>query len=386
MSEIVSDCSFKLFPQPVMSSPDEQPPKWLESLLDKQSHKIASLLVQQLKPNNPSGSGLQTTPKKSSPPRVETEDEEFDRRFVKFIGLNVNKDDSDNVDAQDCNSDNLSVSDENENYLHDNEYLLNDEDDDNVSVDNDLVEINAKEINWDVSSSIENYVSTNADKQLSDELIRQLSEDFVPKDDLQPFFNPQKMPQRLLRIITRMSSKSAIKTEKGLFAAQNQLLTIAKPLISALIELKPLGPNVSKARELMSVTLGGIFSVNLAIARARRDNVRFLFKNSLADVLFTYDPTHISLFGGTSFASQLEKASKEAKLDLSWSKKPDTKQPFRGHQGFYSQRGASRFLGRRQSRFRPYGGNNNSSYNNYKKGSGSKRTSGQQKKSSFQKE
>ena len=105
-----------------------------------------------------------------------------------------------------------------------------------------------------------------------------------------------------------------------MYNAQKELFITAKPLLSALMDLKPLGEPVSKAREKLSISLQGIYSVSLRISRARRENVRFLFKFALAEVLYSFDPSHSSLFGGSSFSSQVEKAAKEPKLDLTLSK------------------------------------------------------------------
>ena len=93
---------------------------------------------------------------------------------------------------------------------------------------------------------------------------------------------PPKMPPRLFKRINKMSNKNAVATERALYKAQEQQLTIAKPLISALVELKHLGNAVSEAREKMSISLHGIFSVSLQIFHARRNNIiRFLFKEAL---------------------------------------------------------------------------------------------------------
>ena len=139
------------------------------------------------------------------------------------------------------------------------------------------------------------------------------------------------------------------------------------------------------ARELLSISLRGIFSVSLKISRARKENVRFLFKDALGEVLYTYAPRYCSLFGGTSFSSQVEKAAKEAKLDISLSKvRPSVPyQPFRnsGYQGFQYSGGASQYFYRHRQRGRRGGnrsrgggnrgsGYNKSGYQKAKRGSG----------------
>ena len=178
-----------------------------------------------------------------------------------------------------------------------------------------------------------------------------------------------------------MNNKNAVATERALYKAQEQQLTIAKPLISALIDLKPLGNAVSEAREKMSISLHGIFSVSLQISHARRSNIRFLFKEALADALFSHEPNHTSLFGGTDFSSQVEKAVKEAKLDLSWSKAKLYKQPFHkpGFQG--SNNAAKYFYQRSTSRQQPQRKPSHN-YNNYNNNSNNRRSFNQKTRGS----
>ena len=120
----------------------------------------------------------------------------------------------------------------------------------------------------------------------------------------------------------------------------------------------------------------------MKLSRARRENVRFLFKEVLGDALYKFAPRYCSLFGGDGFNSQVEKAAKEAKIDISWSKnRPSVPyQPFRnqGYQGFRYSGSAGQYFhqqrGRRggnRSRGGGYRGNNKSGYQKSKRGSGS---------------
>ena len=56
-----------------------------------------------------------------------------------------------------------------------------------------------------------------------------------------------------------MKNRAAARTEKALYNSQTELLVSAKPLVAALTELRPLGPQVSQAREQLSVSIGGFF-------------------------------------------------------------------------------------------------------------------------------
>ena len=328
------------------SDADEQHglPQWISLLLEKQTASLSSVISQQLskivEPGEPIGdppSKKHKSSEESPIPLSDTIDhpqssdnlDDFDERYGHLIGAHINDTDSPPPTEK--------------------ESLGSEPADSEDSTDEDLVDVSDKVPNWDTSSSIKKFITNSIDRPLPDEVLKQLNEDYMPKEVLQEFFLPPKMPKRLYKLISGIKSKGAVRTERALFTTQRELFIVAKPLLAALIELRPLGSSVSKARELMSVSLRGIYSVSLGISRARRENVRFLFKDSLADALYAYDPNYSSLFGGKDFPSQLEKAAKEAKIDLSWSKNSQKKsQPFRsyGYQGFRYNKGAAKYFSR----------------------------------------
>ena len=246
-------------------------------------------------------------------------------------------------------------------------------------MDDDLVQILDKVPNWDASNSIRKFISSTIDRPLPDEMIKTLNADYVPSAEIEQYFTPPKMPKRLYKAISRMKSKCALRTEQTLFSAQTELFVIAKPLVASLIELKPLGTTVSGARELLSVTLQGQFSISLKISKARRDNIRFLFKESLAEVLYSYAPTHASLFGGKDFASQVEKSAKEAKLEFSWNKSKKSSFRNQGSQGFTGSKNSAKYYKRQGQN-----SNNNNKYT--KKGNSGAKKSNYTKKGGQSKE
>ena len=128
--------------------------KWLESVLEKHTKSITGTISQQitqqlsthLRPQ-PSGSDVSKSqpnvPKASkttvsdSSAQFDDEDDEFDRRFGHLFGVNVNGDNDECLDeVSECgdNHDDVSVSAE----KADDANVLDDED--NVSVDDDLLE------------------------------------------------------------------------------------------------------------------------------------------------------------------------------------------------------------------------------------------------------
>ena len=309
-------------------------------------------------------------PKAHGPPSHNEDDDEFDRRFGHLSNSNLDDNDNEeNNDGNDIGNDNDNDDDENIG-TDDNNNVVEEDHDDSESIDGDLVEILEKVPNWETSPSIKNFIIKCVDRPLPKQMLEDLSKDYTPSELLQKYFVPPKMPPRLFKRISKMSNKNAIATERALYKAQEQQFTIAKPLISALIDSKPFGKAVSEAREKMSITLHGIFSVSLQISHARRSNIRFLFKEALADALFSHDPNHTSLFGGTDFSSQVEKAVKEAKLDFSWSKSKVNKQSFR-KPGFSGSNNAAKYFyqrsnSRQQPQRKPFP-NYNNNYNSNKR-------------------
>ena len=357
---------------------DDPSPKWLENLLKKQTAELIGALGKQNDPSASTRSGKSTLSKNSSKKRKheiedednedieedteeeedieeepEESDEEFDRKYGHLIGTS-SEGSSKKVKAQQGPP-------------------TSDPNDTEESEDEDLLDILDKIPNWDTSSSIKKFISNNIDRPLSEEVLKQINEDFTPQEGVSEFFKPPEMPSKLLKPMKKLFHKSTITTERALFNAQNQLFVISKPIVSALTELKPLGDSVKKARELLSISLRGIYSVSLKMSHARRENARFLIKNpALAETLYSYLPTHSQLFRGTSFSSQLDKAVKESKIDLSWNKAQQKKNysHFQNGQGFHQySKGAWKFFNIRtnynNNNYNKFNGNNRRKANNY---------------------
>ena len=270
-------------------------------------------------------------PKKKHKPSLPRDNcDDFDDRFGHLFEEVENEENMEDVDDED-------------NHEEDNDADPREEMSENGgSEDEDLIPSLNKVPNWKTGSAIKQFIVSTIDNPLPEEIQKQLDEEFIPSEDMKQFFEPPKMPYRLYKLISKMKSKCAIKTEMALYASQTEAFVVAKPLIAALLELKPLGKQVSNARRLITKSLHGLYSISLKISKARRENIRFIFKEHFADTLYSFEPNHVSLFGGTDFESQVEKASKISKLDFSWSKTSRASQSFRsrGSQGFRGSRGS----------------------------------------------
>ena len=236
---------------------EEEPPMWFKKYLESQKPSAnPSNASEEAKRPKPSGSNPQ--PHKKPRPSCDTDsDDEFDQKYGHLFEHDVCEDEPDH-DSEDPSSD--LFTDPNNNDIHS---------EGEESVDEDLVEVLNKVPNWGASSSIRKFISKTIDRPLPEEMIKTLNEDYIPSPDLEEFFTPPKLPKRLYKAISRMKSKCALKVEQNLYSTQTELFVIAKPLVAALIDLKPLGPSVSQARELLSVTLQGHYSISLKISKAR---------------------------------------------------------------------------------------------------------------------
>ena len=375
----------------------DQPPSWFTNFMKQIAGTDGSVEASSdssKRPNDEQGpppkiaktSKDPLPPKAHGPPSHNEEDDEFDRRFGHLFNSNLddnnnNDDDYDNSKDNDHDNDHYNDHDNVSINADDNNNVVVEDNDDSESIDGDLVDILEKVPNWETSPSIKKFIIKCVDRPLPKQMLEDLSKEYTPSELLQKYFVPPKMPPRLFKRISKMNNKNAVATERALYKAQEQQLTIAKPLISALIDLKPLGNAVSEAREKMSISLHGIFSVSLQISHARRSNIRFLFKEALADALFSHEPNHTSLFGGTDFPSQVEKAVKEAKLDISLSKAKLYKQPFL-KPGFQGSNNAAKYFyqrstSRQQPQRKPF-----HNYNNYKNNNNNRRNFNQKTRGS----
>ena len=164
---------------------------------------------------------------------------------------------------------------------------------------------------------------------------KSLNAEFTPVPELAHLFTPVSMPPELL---ASMKHKNTLKqdyifhryaTETFLYNATFDLVTAYKPLLSVISKLKNV-PEQKENRYLLGKVFHGMISSAVKIAKGRRELVRRFVPLENAPALYKVNPTHNSIFGGTSIEEALTAASKEtsrAKGLVYVPKKPQ--QPFR---------------------------------------------------------
>ena len=218
----------------------EEPPKWLKTLLEHQTKSLKSIINDALVSKDPTSqpkkhlkasTSKQKVPDKQNPPIGS--DDDFDTRFGHLIGLNVNDNDDeveveDDEDEDNDNDENNDDNDEDEDYDETAAAATIGQDDLNESIDEDLVEILDSTPNWEPNTSLKKFITKTCDHALPDEILKKLNDDYVPQADLVEYFLPPKMPSRLINSISRMKSKTAIKTERAMYNAQKELFITSR--------------------------------------------------------------------------------------------------------------------------------------------------------------
>ena len=190
---------FNLFFQDFSDTMEDNIPIWLAQILKdnsetmakmtKQNEKMASIIEQNEKEKpeedeEPPSKKVKTSDAlpqdetQSYPPEEESEDE-FETRYGHLIGSHINANENP------------------ESPCEENQGKEDYENDSDASVDEDLVDLLDKVPNWDTSSSIKKFIKNSIDRPLPDAVLKQLNEDFTPKDDVMEFFKAPEMPSKL---------------------------------------------------------------------------------------------------------------------------------------------------------------------------------------------
>ena len=266
---------------------EEAVPLWARSLIESQKELTAQLSAfvvassgtgsrDTKSPVEDQKSVPSTKARKRKPSLPRDDADEFDARFGHLFEQGV----CDGEDAQDDEYDEEQEEEPTDEHgvdFEDGEGGLEEEDDqapDDASdeggsddEDEDLIQSRDKTPNWKVTSAIKRFIVGVIDRPLPEDVQKQLDSDFVPGEDLEQYFAAPKMPLRLYKAISRLANKSAIKTERALFASQTEAFVLSKPLLAALLELKPLGQQVSNARRMISKSIHGLYSISLKISQ-----------------------------------------------------------------------------------------------------------------------
>ena len=183
-----------------------------------------------------------------------------------------------------------------------------------------------------------------ANREWSIDARKKIIDRFHPSEELEPLFNPVKMPKKLYKAITAPSVKKKDylfnrgNAEKDLFYASSDLCTSLRPLTEALSLLDD-KPDCKEIKNLIGEGIIGICSANIRISRGRREISRKCVKLDCAEALFGVAPTYQGLFGNSSDIEAVKAAKEVAKSDDSFVYKPAYKKPFRSPytQGFLFQ-------------------------------------------------
>ena len=197
----------------------------------------------------------------------------------------------------------------------------------NPSFDEDLFNAYGAQANWQLASELIAWIQTICNQEIPPEVLKDLDEEFVPKEELQPIFVAPSLPPAInKRLFTAPKTQTRVPRiiNSNLLRAQKELCISYKPLIEVLnffysepfqflIETIPeLRQDLTRLKHLLSQGLAVLMSAALKISKARKHAIRPLL-NYYATSILDSQPTSAHVLGSDDLASISDKASKERK-------------------------------------------------------------------------
>ena len=197
----------------------------------------------------------------------------------------------------------------------------------NPSIDEDLFNAYGLHTNWHLASELVAWIQTICNQEIPPEVLKDLDEEFVPKEELQAIFVAPALPAAInKRLFTAPKAQTRVPRiiNANLLKAQKELCVSYKPLIEVLnffysepfqfiIEIIPeLRQELTRLKQLLSHGLAVLMSAGLKISKARKHALRPLL-NYYSTSILDQQPTSSHVLGSDDLATMSDKASKERK-------------------------------------------------------------------------
>ena len=245
-----------------------------------------------------------------------------------------------------------------------------------VAVDKGLHMPTKRVPNWNPPIEILNWASQTFDNEWSAEDLKKYEDKYIPPKDFQHLFTPIPLEKFMEESLSSQNTRDTDyifnrrETERLMFRAAKDLCAAYGPFFEVLHLLGQRG-DCQDERLILSEGILGIASAMHKISRARRELLRRYFRLEISKNLYSFDPSHSQLFGGSSLEARVQQAQNmaNARNKMFFRPKPKTKYPPKtgkgsqanSSQGFQSpasqpkpQRGGRRGRGRgRRSRSKP---------------------------------
>ena len=198
--------------------------------------------------------------------------------------------------------------------------------------------------NWNPTPKIMNFVKRASDVEWSKDERQEIIKRFHPSEELDPYFSPVKLPTKLYKTLKSPAAKkkdflfNRHDVEKHLYNANLDLCTSLRPLIEVFCMILAMKPSkkdskatkeMSTMKNLIGLCIKGICSANIKISRGRRELTRRYVRLDWSEALYAVNPTHASIFGGSSLDEAIKAAKEVSKSDNSLVYAPKRKKPFR---------------------------------------------------------
>ena len=194
-----------------------------------------------------------------------------------------------------------------------------------VAMDEDLFQGYTMTPNWVLASEVTSWLSSVNSKEVPTQVSKEIDQSYIPPVEHQPLFTPPQLPKAIhdkLHTAPKYISKVPKLVNEHLLKAQKELGIAQKPMSELLsfyyteqfAAIKDIVPEISDIlnahKALLSQGIALIISASIKISKARKDNLRPIFK--LQSVL-RQDPTSSQVLGTDDLAGLAEKSTKEQK-------------------------------------------------------------------------
>ena len=195
-------------------------------------------------------------------------------------------------------------------------------------LDEDLFNVYGLTTNWQLAPELVAWIQSICNREIPVEILKELNEEFVPKEDLLPLFVAPALPSAInKKLFTAPKAQTRIPRiiNSSLLRAQKELCVSYKPLIEVLnffysepfnfiIESVPeIAEEFSRLKHLLSQGLAVLMSAGLKISKARKHSLRPLLNYYASSSILDQQPTSAHVLGSADLASISDKATKERK-------------------------------------------------------------------------
>ena len=193
------------------------------------------------------------------------------------------------------------------------------------NLDEELFNMYGLPVNWNLAPELTSWLQSVRNKKVPSNVLKQINQSFVPKEDLQSLFTAPALPLAISRLLftapkslsrgPKILNSSLLRVQKELCVAYKPLLEVinffySEAFIFLLDTVPDLKDHLTRQKLLLSQCLAVLISASLKVSKARKHALRPLIKFTSSGIL-QEQPTSQHVLGSPDLALLSDKAKKE---------------------------------------------------------------------------